>query len=470
MKPTQVATLESFRGVGGQGEPQHRTANPKDPRFVNYLGSKQRLLPHILQAVSRVTQDRSRVCDLFAGSGSVAVGLSYRWNVTAVDIQEYSRVLCNAALGPVPPELDARPTVREEAERSSLRSELRGSLAGLLALEKESLREAATGAAFNLANILEYGCLLAASAGFVVPVQQLAARQREALDELHFRSLSDGPDTVMTRYYGGVYFTWEQAIDLDSLLARIHETDSSNRDFYLAAALSAASEAVNTVGKQFAQPIRLRGTDGSLKRHLVKQTLRDRSINVLDSFEAWLTRLSRIKRTLGQHQAIRSDFHDALSNPRIEFDTVYADPPYTRDHYSRFYHVLETMALHDEPQVSTTAIRSVGRPRISRGLYRFDRHQSPFCIKSTAPKAFDELSDLVAQRGVPLVLSYSPYGSEAGNRPRLLTVDHVVEILSRHFVDVQQEPVAGFVHNKFNRSDRNVAVDYSAEVLLVCTP
>ena len=37
---------------------------------------------------------------------------------------------------------------------------------------------------------------------------------------------------------------------------------------------------------------------------------------------------------------------------------VYADPPYTRDHYSRFYHVLETISLFDSPIVSKTKMQA----------------------------------------------------------------------------------------------------------------
>ena len=70
---------------------------------------------------------------------------------------------------------------------------------------------------------------------------------------------------------------------------------------------------------------------------------------------------------------------------------MYADPPYTRDHYSRYYHVLETMSLRDNPEVSMTMIRAGGSPRVSRGVYRADRYQSPFCIKSQAAGAFEEL-------------------------------------------------------------------------------
>ena len=66
--------------------------------------------------------------------------------------------------------------------------------------------------------------------------------------------------------------------------------------------------------------------------------------------------------------------------------TVYADPPYTRDHYSRFLPCVGDNHTEGFPELSTTNIR--GDKHISNGIYRKERHQSPFCIKSKAPDAF----------------------------------------------------------------------------------
>ena len=41
------------------------------------------------------------------------------------------------------------------------------------------------------------------------------------------------------------------------------------------------------------------------------------------------------------------DFRQALQNLDDDVRVIYADPPYTRDHYSRFYHGLETLSLRD---------------------------------------------------------------------------------------------------------------------------
>ena len=128
------------------------------------------------------------------------------------------------------------------------------------------------------------------------------------------------------------------------------------------------------------------------------------------------------------------------------------------------------MALRDEPEVATTTIRSNGVPRLSRGVYRLQRHQSPFCIPSKAAGAFEHLFVGVAKRHIPLVLSYSPYQASTRNRPRLLTIDQLLGIAEQHFNKVELLPVDGVSHNKLNVTERNVNVECHAEVLISCTP
>ena len=277
-----------------------------------------------------------------------------------------------------------------------------------------------------------------------------------------------GPDTVVTRQFGGLYFSWRQAIDLDSLLTTVHRLPVEDRDFFLGVVLSVASDIVNTVGKHFAQPIKLRNANHRIKHHLVRQVLRDRTMDVMARFSTNLRRFAALPKARLHHRAIRNDYRSVLRDKTVTFDAVYADPPYTRDHYSRFYHVLETMARHDDPSVSTTKIRSKRTPRVSRGCYRTARHQSPFCIKSQAPQAFEELFAGTAARGVPLVLSYSQYAVGSGNRPRVISVDELLRISKRFFARVECREVIGVAHNKFNIVSRNVRVDYPAELLFVC--
>jgi hypothetical protein len=223
---------------------------------------------------------------------------------------------------------------------------------------------------------------------------------------------------------------------------------------------------VNTVGKHFAQPLRPRHKDGSIKRTLHGQVSRDRSKSTLDVFSEQLSRFRILEPTPFEHQSIRSDFADHLLSERFSGELVYADPPYTRDHYSRFYHVLETLALRDDPEISTNTAH--GRTVPSRGGYRRDRHQSPFCVRSEAPGAFDALLGAVAAKGSQLVMSYSPYSAENGAHPRVMTMDAVIDLARRHFRWVDATSVGTFSHSRLNRSGLNKEISYDAEHLLIC--
>ncbi len=436
-------------------------------RTIHYLGSKLRLLSPIRRAVSAVAPIGQPVCDLFAGSGIVSLSLASDWDVTSVDIQEYSRVLCNGLVNSEPNFRNQGARLCQQAYASSLRSQLRHALRGLLALERHCMTAAASGAVEALCDLLEHGSLLSFGGRRDMP-PPLSGEVEAAIDELHELRLATGPETVVTRHFGCRYFSWEQAIDLDALLAEIHALEQPHRDFHLSALLIVASDVVNTVGKHFAQPIKLRNASGSPKRHLVKQTLRDRALTVFDSYRAYCEALTTLRPTRGRHRAVQSDYLAFLERDTTPFAALYADPPYTRDHYSRYYHVLETMALRDEPEVATTKIRSNGVPRLSRGVYRVRRHQSPFCIPTKAPDAFERLFVSVARRRTPLILSYSPYQAKERNRPRLLTIDELVAMAKRHFSRVEVTPVDGMSHNKLNVSERNVDVRCHAEVLISC--
>ena len=438
-------------------------------RTIHYLGSKLRLLDPIRRAVAAVAPVGQPVCDLFAGSGIVSLALASDWDVTSVDIQEYSRVLCNGLVNPPTNARNEGSGLCDRAYTGLLRSQLRYALCGLLAQERHCVADAADGAVDGLCDLLEHGSLLTLNGRGDMP-RRLRSEVRAALGKLNEQGLARGPETVVTRYFGGRYFSWEQAIDFDALLAQIHFVDQPYRDFHLAAALVVASDAVNTVGKHFAQPIKLRDANGFPKRHLVKQTLRDRALNIFDSYRACCESLATLRRNRGRHRAVRSDYLDFLESDTTPFAALYADPPYTRDHYSRYYHVLETMALRDEPEVATTKIRSNGIPRLSRGVYRLQRHQSPFCIPTKAPNAFEHLFAIVAKRRIPLVISYSPYQASTRNRPRLLTIDQLLGIAKRHFNEVEIVPVDGMSHNKLNITERNVNVECHAEVLISCHP
>ena len=435
-------------------------------RPIHYLGSKLRFAHTIADALDEVEASRGPVLDLFAGSGTTALALSAKRTVIATDIQEYSRVLCSALLSKRRLSEGIVTTFAQKLKRgTALMAKLRHAVAPLIEFEEAALKAAASGDGEPICALLESGSLLAAELSQPLGTQkELHDALREAVRRLSESGLSGSRLATTVRYFGGAYFSYEQAVDLDCLAALANEYTPDLADLFTAVLLSTASDSVNTVGKQFAQPIRPRTKQGEIKRHLLSKIQRDRRVDVRSTYIEWLKRYIKHNPSGTSHRAIRSDYRDALKDLKGQYSVVYADPPYTRDHYSRFYHVLETMARRDNPAIARNPGAHEGG--LSRGLYREDRHQSPFCIKSQCVPAFRDMFRLAAEGSANLVLSYSPFDS--GAHPRLMQIDALVDLAREFYQSVELESVSGVAHSKLNHSRLNFDQPEEAEVLLVC--
>lgn len=95
----------------------------------------------------------------------------------------------------------------------------------------------------------------------------------------------------------------------------------------------------------------------------------------------------RVEATVGDVFDVANDFQDL----------VYLDPPYTKRQYASYYHILETVALGDEPEVEGVA-----------GLRPWKDRASDFCYKTRALKTLSRLVHGLKSQKV--LLSYSSEG------------------------------------------------------------
>lgn len=435
------------------------SSSAKPWRPIHYLGSKLRLIDPITAVLDELDPEQGTVCDLFAGSGTVSLSLAQSRSVVAADIQEYARTICAALLERSPfADGNDQSAAKILATATEIHSAMLEQMAPLIELENEAIRSADDDPEL-LCSIVEHGSLL--SAEQCTAVDRLSKVKAESLQRVCRGQFETS--LIATRFYGGLYFAFDQALWIDAISEALNNCDGSLRTIGYGAVLSTASEIVNTVGKQFAQPIRPRKKDGTIKTHLVRQMVRDREIDVLVNFEKWFSRYLSVPRERS-HLVVRGDYKKVLKEHCSDVSVVYADPPYTRDHYSRFYHVLETLCLRDTPQITTRLLNGTGS--VSRGIYREDRHQSPFCIKSQASEAFRELFSGVRSLGVPLVCSYSPFVSNG--HPRLMTVDAIVELAKLFFNEVDLRFAEGVTHSKLNKTELQMETGENAEVFIVC--
>lgn len=458
------ATAQNLDHKGLPSEPLRHDDAPWRP--IHYLGSKLRALPAIEEALQCVSEETSPVCDLFAGSGTVASWLSRRRPVTAVDIQEYSRVICDAMLNPSHVSLEVLEIKIAAAISSSRLTGVLRAARPLIELEEHLLNQARQGDPTGLADLIEAGSFMTFR----------GKHENSLITEAHSackKLLSENGElanvsTMVFRHFGGVYFSFEQAAKLDVLLDVVHGLALEERRSPLAAVLTTASDIVNTVGKQFAQPIRPRDKHGLVKRTLYSQAARDRYKDPVMVFLQGMEKYLSFPNPDFGHSAVRSDYLDFLRSGVFNTGVIYADPPYTRDHYSRFYHALETIALRDDPRISTNTAHGVTQP--SRGVYRLERHQSPFCIRSKAPDAFAQMFAEIASAGLPLVLSYSPFSSEKDSHPRVMTVDAISDLARGSFANVEVTSIGAFSHSRLNKAELHKEASPEAEFLFICRP
>jgi adenine-specific DNA-methyltransferase len=409
-------------------------------RPIHYLGSKLRLCDRICDLIDEL--GGGTVSDLFAGSGTIALALSRSRSVLATDIQEYSRVICTALLEPTP---FADSVVADLLARVKRRQhELESCLEPILEYEQRALERSEVEPDL-LCDLVDSGSLISGRPGGAVA---------KALQPTQVRLQKADVPLLATRYFGGKYFSFRQALFIDSVL------QEKAGETWLAALLSTASSLVNSIGKQFAQPIRPRRKDGTIKPHVIRQICRDRTMDAPRVFSGWLSRYRNLSQQR-THVVKRGDYRDVLAEIATKGDVgvIYADPPYTRDHYSRFYHVLETLCLQDWPEVTSTFHAGP----TSHGLYRRDRHQSPFCIKSQAPLAFTEL--FVGARGLPMLVSYSPFVDNG--HPRMMTLEAIAEIAKRYYREVTIAS-ASLTHSKLNKAELHRHASDRAEAFLLC--
>src|SRR5437867_7763349 len=93
-------------------------------------------------------------------------------------------------------------------------------------------------------------------------------------------------------------------------------------------------------------------------------------------------------------------YHATLRNAnavlcKIEGDVLYLDPPYNHRQYGANYHVLETIAAYDSPQLKgVTGMRDYPRSR--------------YCQTKEAAEALEDL--IVNARAKHILLSYNDEG------------------------------------------------------------
>lgn len=343
---------------------------------ISYMGTKRELAPTVAEVVQSA-QD-GPMLDAFSGMCSVGEAVGQARPVWINDIQAFAYEVGTAMFTSAYPSLTSadisdRLFYHYDTHFSRLRSVFVDAL-----LEEEALLQAPEFCDF----VERYRCFKHS-----LNLSLTGSRKPEY--------------SLFSTTYSDSFFGLGQAMELDSIRFSAFKAYSEgflNADQHRWAliALGRAMLRVSNSTGHFAQF--LKPKEGSFRVFLRQ---RRRSI--------WLEFLTAIEGlrpvgTASWRQDNRSFNRDSVSlirsfgKRKIRPSVIYADPPYTDDQYSRYYHLLETLVKYDYPPVT------------GAGLYRPDRFRTPFSVKSLAPTAIMGIIGAAASIGADLVLSYPTNG------------------------------------------------------------
>jgi len=375
------------------------------------MGSKQNMLKNGLgELISREIPRSSRFVDLFTGAGFVACHVAENDNipVLAVDMQLYATTLTKAIIGRIK-EVD--PTTLEinwiqkaiEARNNS-----------------KEWNEIKTLGAIELTN------------------PEIVIKSREICK----KSYNVGP---CWKAYGGYYFSPAQALTLDFLLENIPKKDPE-KTVCLAALISAASECAASPGHT-AQPFQPTNTAFPF---IVDAWSRDPIEHSLKSLRKICPHHAQIVGKILTADAL------LVANTVDEDDLVFIDPPYSDVQYSRFYHVLETIARGDKD----IFVFGKGRyPPID------ERPQSNFSKKGQSKDALIALLRTLGEKKCRIIFTF-PSGIASNG----LSGDYIKTVANEWFQVEDHTTVKGLFStmggNNFTRNARNA----SSELILFMKP
>lgn len=344
---------------------------------IRYMGTKRHMTPMIKAALQTVCTPGGMIVDLFAGMGSVSASLANVSPITANDTLQFTNCIARAIFTNdgehVPPTemlYALHPIYARQYQKLLRKNHIR-------------LREEAQSLSSSSWTRLRDYMASAPHAGSSDLNFLLARKARTAADGNHFQ--------LAQLYFAAGYFSLHQSIQIDSIRYAINELYGTN-DVALAMWLGALSDAANAPGH----------TAQFLKVHDARSAARVRqywSKDIWTKFQSRMVRFEKIGSRFWRSSNLTTNLEARTALKELKgYDSVYADPPYTKDHYSRYYHLYETLYLYDYP-----AVTGIGR-------YRENRFLSDFSIKSRVFSAFDELLRLTAANEARLVLSYPSTG------------------------------------------------------------
>lgn len=426
-------------------------------RPIQYLGSKLRSLDLLLSNTTHLYGPAELVVDCFSGSSVVSQAFATTGaKVLAVDSQHFCQHIASAMLGIARGTSERCAGIASSLAREYSSLKITGTLQELLTQESLILRNGPSAALVDFYSSLPQVWKSPVGQDWFPATAGNVGRQ----------GFNFSP--IIASHYAGTYFGINQALFFDYARNQIHELRSGGligawtEHALLTALYSTMSTAVCSAGKHFAQPLASKTTGNPQFR--ITRLHADRSIDCLEKFSQAAHSIDEAAQPGDvEHAALAAPIASVQSNliemrPRL----LYADPPYTAQQYSRFYHVLEVAARYEIPELQLV------NGKVTTGLYNVNRYKSPYSSKVAAPKAFNDLAGIAREAGASLALSYSASSERSTGNSRMISLPELSKICRYYFG--RNVNIVEFAHSyrPFNSDEKNNVHRDDPEILIIC--
>jgi adenine-specific DNA methylase len=338
---------------------------------MKYMGHKGKMLPVLGEILLELSSNSQKIADPFCGSAAVSWFLAENTDKTVIsgDIQSFAVARASSVIERTTA-FDPQPMLTHWFERA---------------------RETVNAVASHFPNHLR-----SIEPNLTDPskIKEVVSQSRNFChDVLPVVFCNFEGKWPISKAYGGYYYSPVQALIFDALRQTLPKK-SQEKKVALAALVEAVGRAAAAPGHT-AQPFQ--PTESSAK-YIIEAWLRDPWELIRSSTIEIAARAARMtgKGIVGNYSKTISHLQDG--------DLVFADPPYSGVHYSRFYHALETIT------------RGIEFSPEGRGRYPSiaDRPSSAFSKKSESKIAAKGLLQACSDKKVTLVLTFPTLGASNG--------------------------------------------------------
>ena len=388
---------------------------------ISYMGTKKKLAPSVADVIAGCRP--GPLLDLFSGTCAVGSAVGQGRQLWCNDIQRFAATVASAYF-----------TSKDFPISSMDTAEM--------ALRAYQSNKNILGARFESCINVEKKCLLSNNTARILKFYSSLPHVANSPSlEKERRRLAKKPSTFPYRLFSitfaGGYFGLSQAIDVDSIRYTIDYLSENNcistdQHRWMLLALGQTISKVSTTTGHFAQFAKINARNSTVYIRQRNRSVWREWLNCIDGLIPEGTAAWRNRNKVFQMDG--ESLLERLAHERERPSVVYADPPYTSDQYSRYYHVYETLLLYDYPASE------------GEGRYRPNRFRSSFSIKSEVGDALESVISKCSNIGATLILSYPNNG--------LLQRSNILlpSLLRKYFSRCEMRKLIGHNHSSLGSS------------------